>query len=68
VRTTTCDGDAGQQVRLRLAVVGGVPTIQEIAVRTQGRDWQIVAAGLTPEYRVVTGLQRVTEQQLQPST
>ena len=66
VLTTTWDGDAGQQVRLRLAVVGGVPTIQEIAVRTQGRDWQIVAAGLTPEYRVVTGVRRVTEQQLQP--
>lgn len=67
VLTTTWDGDAGQQVRLRLALVSGVPTIQELAVRTQARgDWQIVAAGLTPEYRVVTGRRRVTEQQLQP--
>jgi hypothetical protein len=66
VLTTTWEGDAGQQVRLRLAVVGGAPTLQEVAVRTQGRDWQIVATGLTPEYRVVTGLRRVTEQQLQP--
>ena len=67
VLTTTWDGDAGQQVRLRLAVAGGVPTIQELAVRTQARgDWQIVATGLTPEYRVVTGRRRVTEQQLQP--
>ncbi|MBI2186866.1 MAG: hypothetical protein HYU37_07035 [Acidobacteria bacterium] len=65
VLTTTWEGDAGQQVRLRLAVVGGVPTIQELAVRARG-DWQIVASGLTPEYRVVTGLRRVTEQQLQP--
>ena len=66
VLTTTWEGDPGQQVRLRLTVVGGAPTIQEIAVRPQGRDWQIVATGLTPEYRVVTGLRRVTEQQLQP--
>jgi hypothetical protein len=66
VLTATWDGDAGQQVRLRLAVVGGAATIQEIAVRPQGRDWQVVATSLTPEYRVVTGLRRVTEQQLQP--
>ncbi|MBI3047968.1 MAG: hypothetical protein HYY76_06615 [Acidobacteria bacterium] len=65
VLTVTWDGDAGQQARLRLGLVSGAPTIQEIAVRARG-DWQIVAAGLTPEYRVVTGLRRVTEQQLQP--
>jgi hypothetical protein len=65
VLDVTWDGDAGQQVRLRLAVVGGVPMIQELAVRARG-DWQIVASGVTPEYRVVTGMRRVTEQQLQP--
>jgi len=66
VLEATWEGDAGQQVRLRLAVVGGGPTIQEIAVRPQGRGWQVVAAGLAPEYRVAAGLRRVTEQQLQP--
>lgn len=35
VLDATWDGDAGQQVRLRLAVVGGVPTIQELAVRVR---------------------------------
>ena len=67
VLTATWDGDAGQQVRLRLALVGGAPTIQEIAVRGQSRgDWKVVASHLTPDFRVVTGLRRVTEQQLQP--
>ena len=27
------DGDAGQQLRLRLAIAAGVPTIRELAVR-----------------------------------
>jgi hypothetical protein len=64
--TAAWDGDTGQQVRLRLAVSGGVPTITEIAVRLARGDWKVVAAGVTPDYRVVTGLRRVTEQQLQP--
>jgi len=65
--TATWDGDPGQQVRVRFTVVGGVPTIQDIAVRAQARgDWKTVAAGLTPDFRVVTGRRRVTEQQLQP--
>jgi hypothetical protein len=66
VLTATWDGDQGQEVRMRLAVVAGVPTIQEIAVRPRGGQFKTVAAGLTPDFRVVTGLRRVTEQQLQP--
>src|SRR5262245_1098690 len=64
--TITWDGDAAQQVRLRMTVMSGVPTIAELAVRPQRGDWRVVAAGLTPDYRVVSGVRRVTEQQLQP--
>ena len=65
--TAIWNGDQGQELRLRLTVVAGVPTIHDIAVRPQARgDWKIVAAGLSPDYRVVTGRRRVTEQQLQP--
>jgi hypothetical protein len=65
--TATWDGDMGQSVRMRLTIDGGVPTIAELAVRPSSRgDWKIVASGLTPDFRVVTGLRRVTEQQLQP--
>jgi hypothetical protein len=64
--TATWDGDQGQEVRMRLAVVSGVPTIQELAVRPRGNGWRTIAAGVTPDFRVVTGLRRVTEQQLQP--
>ena len=64
--TATWDGDQGQEVRMRIAVVSGVPTIQELAVRPRGNGWRTIAAGVTPDFRVVTGLRRVTEQQLQP--
>ena len=64
--TATWDGDQGQEVRMRIAVVSGVPTIQELAVRPRGNGWRTIASGVTPDFRVVTGLRRVTEQQLQP--
>jgi len=66
VLTATWDGDQGQQVRLRFVITGGIPTVNELAVRASRGDWKVVATGLTPDYRVVTGLRRVTEQQLQP--
>ncbi len=66
VLTATWDGDQGQEVRMRLAIASGVPTIQELAVRPRGNGWKTIATGLTPDFRIVTGLRRVTEQQLQP--
>ncbi len=64
--TLTWDGDQGQEVRMRLGVVSGTPTIREIAVRAKGGAWKTVGTNMTPDYRVVAGFRRVTEQQLQP--
>jgi hypothetical protein len=64
--TLTWDGDQGQEVRMRLGVVAGTPTIRDIAVRAKGGVWKIAGANMTPDYRVVAGFRRVTEQQLQP--
>jgi hypothetical protein len=64
--TVTWEGDQNQEVRLRFAIASGTPTIREIAVRARGGVWKTVAANVTPDYRVVTGVRRVTEQQLQP--
>lgn len=62
----TWAGTGDEQVRLILALRSGVPTFEEIAVRPGGRSWVPVARGLTPEYAVVSGLRRISEQQLQP--
>ena len=66
VLTATWDGDTGQQMRLQLAVLDGTPTIHEVAVRASSGGWKVVGAQLTPDFRVMTGRRRVTEQQLQP--
>src|SRR6266566_435732 len=55
----TWDGDKNQEMRLRFAIIGGTPTIQELAVRKKGGAWGIVAANATPEFRVVSGRRRM---------
>ena len=64
--TLTWDGERDEQLRLRLAIAQGTPTIVEIAVRSKGRQWNVLGANLTPEYRIVAGLRRITNQQLVP--
>jgi len=64
--TVTWDGDQGQEGRLRFTLVNGTPTIRDVAVRAKGGAWKIAGSNMTPDFRVVTGLRRVTEQQLQP--
>ena len=64
--TLTWDGARDEQLRLRLAIDRGTPTIREVAVRTKGAQWNTLGANLTPEYRIVSGLRRITNQQLTP--
>src|SRR5262249_25556639 len=40
--------------------------LREIAVRHKGAAWNTIATNLTPEFHVVSGLRRMTDQQLQP--
>lgn len=62
----TWDGDPGQEVRLRLMIVDGTPTIRDLAVRRKGTRWTTLANGVRPEFRVASGLRRITNQQLRP--
>src|SRR5262245_58624350 len=64
--TLTWDGDRNQEVRLRFTIENGTPTIKELAVRRKGGSWAVVAASVTPEYRVVSGMRRTSNQQMQP--
>src|SRR3954469_19985444 len=54
--TLTWDGDRNQEMRMRLAIAAGTPTIQELAVRKKGGAWGTLAANVTPEYRVASGI------------
>jgi hypothetical protein len=64
--TVTWDGDNREELRLRFALDAGTPTIQDLAVRKPGAQWVTLAAHVTPEFRVVSGLRRITNQQLDP--
>jgi hypothetical protein len=61
---------AGERLRLRLRIDGGTPVIDELAVQDQSAatsaPWRVVLVGTRPEFRVVTGLRRITNQQLDP--
>ena len=62
------DGDNGAELRLRFSIEAGTPTIRELAVRKKGGQWATLASNMTPEFRVVSGMRRITQQQLRPDS
>lgn len=64
--TLTWDGDAGQQVRLRLGVENAVPIVREIALRKGSAPWVVIATDIAPEFSIASGFRRISNQQLQP--
>ncbi len=62
----TWDGDANQEVRMQLTVNSGTPTIKDLSVRRKGGTWASVASNATPEFTVVSGFRRATDQQIKP--
>lgn len=62
----TWDGDKNQEVRLRFTINGGTPTIRDLAIKRKGAQWSTVASNVMPEFRVVSGFRRMSNQQLQP--
>ncbi len=68
VLTVQWDGDRNQQLRMQFALRQGTPTIHELAVRRAGGTggWGVVAADAIPEYRITSGLRRMSNQQMAP--
>lgn len=59
-------GDRGQDLRARFVLAQGTPTIAELAVRKSGGPWGVVASNVVADYRVTTGLRRMSNQQMAP--
>lgn len=59
-------GDRNNKLRVKFIIDMGVPTIKELAMRRPDGGWTIFANDLTPEFRVVSGIRRVTQQQTEP--
>lgn len=65
--TLTWDGDRNQELRLQLSVNAGTPIIRDLSIRRKGvSQWATLAGNVTPEFRVVSGMRRATDQQIQP--
>ncbi len=65
--TVTWDGDKNAEVRVRFTLNDGAPTIRDLAVRSRSaQQWVTLASNVTPEYQVVSGVRRATDQQLKP--
>jgi hypothetical protein len=64
----TWEGENGAELRMRLGIDRGTPTIRELAIRRHAGPWSTLATNVTPEFRVVSGLRRVTSQQLRPDS
>jgi hypothetical protein len=61
--TMTWAGQGNSQLRARFAIVGGTPTVRELSVRRGSGEWAMLGQNLTPEYRVTTGVRRMSNDQ-----
>lgn len=66
--TVMWDGDRQQELRIQFALERGTPTLHDISLRTRRGAWRSIAGNLTPEFRVVSGIRRMSNQQIQPLT
>lgn len=64
--TVVWDGDRSQELRMRLGLVSGTPTLLELATRRRGAQWGTLASNASPDFRVVSGLRRMSNQQMVP--
>ena len=58
-------GAGGAELRAGFSIEKGVPTIRDLAVGSDG-GWRTLGQNLTPEYRVTSGVRRMSEQQAAP--
>lgn len=57
--------EGASEVRAGLAINNGVPVIRDLSVRAGGA-WTTLGENLTPEFRVTSGVRRMSEQQAGP--
>ncbi len=62
----TWQGARDSELRARYGIDGGQPVVRDLSVRKGGGAWAILGENLKPEYRVVTGVRRMSTQQADP--
>ena len=66
VLTVAWHGQNSSEMRARYAIDGGQPVVRDLAVRKSGGQWVTLGQNLTPDYRVVSGIRRMSTQQADP--
>src|SRR5512133_2539464 len=56
-------GDSASELRARFGILAGHPVIRDLQSRSGNASWTTVGENLEPEYRVVTGVRRMSNQQ-----
>jgi len=64
--TISWSGDPDQELRLSFGVTSGTPVMRELAIRRGEGVWTTLATNITPEFRVTSGVRRISNQQLTP--
>jgi len=59
-------GDLGQEGRLRFVLQDGVPVLRSLSLRKSRGQWRILVRDASPDYAIVTGLRRMSRQQITP--
>jgi hypothetical protein len=62
----TWKGARDGELRARFGIDNGQPLVRDLAVRKGGASWVTLGENLKPEYRVVTGVRRMSTQQAEP--
>ena len=62
----TWQGTGSEQLRVVFSVRDRQPLVDELAIRKNSGGWRVLARNLSPEFEVVSGRRRISEQQLAP--
>jgi hypothetical protein len=62
----TWRGAREAELRARFGIDNGQPVVRDLAVRKAAAAWATIGENLKPEYRVVTGVRRMSTQQADP--
>src|SRR6202165_709243 len=62
----TWTGQGGTEMRARYAIDSGKPVVRDLAIRKTGGARGILGNNLTPEFRVTSGIRRMSTQQAEP--
>ncbi|MCM5663184.1 hypothetical protein [Galbibacter mesophilus] len=59
-------GENDSKLRMAFKIVENTPTITQLSIKEKDSDWILLASNVISDYKVTTGLRRVTQQQTEP--